>query len=186
MRVALFVACFCPVVRAARSSLELSVFRCPMLGAASRLHGSLASCMTRASPRLNKLVVDMLLVSCCSGIFTGRSPKDKWIVKQGPSDKEVGWGSVNQPMTPEVFDKLYDRVLKHYETVPEAFVFDGFCGANKNSRRNVRIITELAWQHHFVTNMFIRPKSGMIHNAAVMFASGWCASRACVRAALRY
>jgi len=94
-----------------------------------------------------------------TGIFTGRSPKDKWIVKQAPSDKEVGWGSVNQPMKPEVFDKLYDSVLKHYEGVKEAFVFDGYCGANKNSRRNVRFVTELAWQHHFVTNMFIRPKT---------------------------
>lgn len=80
-------------------------------------------------------------------------------MKQAPSDKEVGWGSVNQPMKPEVFDALYDRVLKYYETVPEAFVFDGYCGANKNSRRNVRFVTELAWQHHFVTNMFIRPKT---------------------------
>jgi phosphoenolpyruvate carboxykinase (ATP) len=93
------------------------------------------------------------------GIFTGRSPKDKWLVKQPPSDKEVGWGSVNQPMTPEVFDKLYDRVLKHYETVPEAYVFDGYCGTNLNTRKNVRFVTELAWQHHFVRNMFIRPES---------------------------
>lgn len=94
-----------------------------------------------------------------AGVFTGRSPRDKWIVKQAPSDKEVGWGSVNQPISPEVFDKLYDRVLKHYEGVSEAFVFDGYCGTNKKSRRNVRIITELAWQHHFVKNMFIRPET---------------------------
>ena len=79
-------------------------------------------------------------------------------MKQLPSEKEVGWGSVNQPISPEVFDKLYERVLKHYETVPEAFVFDGYCGANKDTRKNVRFVTELAWQHHFVTNMFIRPK----------------------------
>jgi ATP-dependent phosphoenolpyruvate carboxykinase len=94
-----------------------------------------------------------------TGIFTGRSPKDKWIVKQAPSESEFWWGSVNQPTTPEVFDELYDKVLKHYESVPEAYVFDGYCGANPTSRRNVRIVTELAWQHHFCKNMFIRPKS---------------------------
>jgi len=94
-----------------------------------------------------------------TGKFTGRSPKDKWVVKQGPSDKNIWWGSVNQPMTSQVFDELYEKVTKHYSGVEKMYVFDGYCGANPKSRKDVRIITELAWQNHFVKNMFLRPKT---------------------------
>lgn len=79
-------------------------------------------------------------------------------MKQAPSEADLWWGKVNQPTTPEVFDELYEKVLKHYSTADKAYVFDGYCGANPASRRNVRIVTELAWQHHFCKNMFIRPK----------------------------
>ncbi|KDO21818.1 phosphoenolpyruvate carboxykinase [Saprolegnia parasitica CBS 223.65] len=74
-----------------------------------------------------------------TGKFTGRSPKDKYF-----------------PMKPEVFDELHEVVKNHYNAAEKVYVFDGYCGANPNSRKRVRIITELAWQHHFVTNMFIR------------------------------
>ena len=94
-----------------------------------------------------------------TGKFTGRSPKDKWVVKQAPSDGNIWWGSVNQPMTNATFDELYTEVTKHYSGVDKMYVFDGYCGANPKSRKNVRIITELAWQHHFVKNMFLRPKT---------------------------
>jgi phosphoenolpyruvate carboxykinase (ATP) len=79
-------------------------------------------------------------------VFTGRSPKDKWIVRQSPSDKEVDWGKVNQPTTPEVFDDLYEKVTKHYEGVKECYVFDGYCGSSAASRKRIRIVSELAWQ----------------------------------------
>lgn len=93
-----------------------------------------------------------------TGKFTGRSPKDKFIVSQSPSDKHIWWGNVNQPMDASSFDALYDKVIGHYnDKATQMYVFDGYCGANAASRKNVRIITELAWQHHFVTNMFIRP-----------------------------
>lgn len=95
-----------------------------------------------------------------TGKFTGRSPKDKWIVKQAPSDANIWWGDVNQPISDDVFEDLYDKVVTHYnENVDKMYVFDGYCGANPSSRKNVRFLTELAWQHHFVTNMFIRPES---------------------------
>mmetsp|Transcript_15411 Transcript_15411/g.22897 ORF Transcript_15411/g.22897 Transcript_15411/m.22897 type:complete len:571 (+) Transcript_15411:137-1849(+) len=94
-----------------------------------------------------------------TGVFTGRSPKDKWIVKQAPSEGNLWWGEVNQPVSPEVFDELYEKVTKYYSGAEKMYVFDGYCGANPSSRKNVRFITELAWQSHFVTNMFIRPKS---------------------------
>jgi len=95
-----------------------------------------------------------------TGKFTGRSPQDKYIVKQSPSDKEVWWGDVNRPMKPETFDKLYTLVTDHYNnTAKKMYVFDGYCGANLKTQKKVRFITELAWQQHFVRNMFIRPKS---------------------------
>lgn len=95
-----------------------------------------------------------------TGKFTGRSPKDKFIVKQSPSDANIWWGDVNQPMEAATFDVLYDKVIDHYNTSAEKmYVFDGYAGANLKSRKNVRVLTELAWQHHFVTNMFLRPST---------------------------
>lgn len=96
-----------------------------------------------------------------TGKFTGRSPKDKWIVlnKDTESEGNVDWGAVNQPTSPEVFDELYEKAVKHFNTKEKAYVFDCFCGANPNSQRKVRFVHEMAWQQHFVTNMFIRPES---------------------------
>lgn len=94
-----------------------------------------------------------------TGKFTGRSPNDKWIVKQAPSADNIWWGSVNQPMDEKVFDELYAKVINHYNNVDQCYVFDGYCGANPKSRKNARFITELAWQSHFVRNMFLRPKT---------------------------
>lgn len=96
-----------------------------------------------------------------TGKFTGRSPTDKWIVKNvgSESDKNVWWGKVNQPITPEIFDDLYETAIKHMDSKDELYVFDGFCGANPSSQKKVRFVHEMAWQQHFVSNMFIRPKS---------------------------
>lgn len=95
-----------------------------------------------------------------TGKFTGRSPKDKYFVEQSPSKSNIWWGKINQPMTSQNFDRLYNKCSKHYlENVKRVYIFDGYCGANLKTRKNVRFVTELAWQHHFVTNMFIRPKT---------------------------
>eukprot|EP00550_Attheya_septentrionalis_P000486 CAMPEP_0198281210 /NCGR_PEP_ID=MMETSP1449-20131203/1171_1 /TAXON_ID=420275 /ORGANISM="Attheya septentrionalis, Strain CCMP2084" /LENGTH=633 /DNA_ID=CAMNT_0043976883 /DNA_START=127 /DNA_END=2028 /DNA_ORIENTATION=- len=94
-----------------------------------------------------------------TGKYTGRSPKDKWIVKNigSESDANLDWGDVNQPTTPEVFDELYEKAVASFNKREKAYVFDGFCGANPNSQKKVRFVHEMAWQQHFVTNMFIRP-----------------------------
>ena len=95
---------------------------------------------------------------CCdTGAFTGRSPNDKYFVDQKPSTDNLWWGKVNKPCSAAVFHDMYEQVTEHYSGAAEKmYVFDGYCGANPNSQKKVRIITELAWQHHFVTNMFIR------------------------------
>ncbi|KAL9190106.1 hypothetical protein ACHAXT_007317 [Thalassiosira profunda] len=96
-----------------------------------------------------------------TGKFTGRSPSDKWLVKNigSESDENIDWGKVNQPTSPEVFDELYEKAVKYFNTKEEAYVFDGFCGANPKSQKRVRFVHEMAWQQHFVTNMFIRADS---------------------------
>ncbi|WP_188117274.1 phosphoenolpyruvate carboxykinase (ATP) [Campylobacter concisus] len=91
-----------------------------------------------------------------TGIFTGRSPKDKYFVKQDPSQKYIAWGKINQPITKELFDKLLKKA-KEQLSCKEIFIQDAFCGASKKSQKSVRFVTEVAWQAHFVKNMFIRP-----------------------------
>ncbi len=93
---------------------------------------------------------------CDTGIFTGRSPKDKYFVDQEPSNKNIAWGDVNQPVSREVFDELFELTKKQLSN-KDIYVIDVFAGASKASRRNIRFVTEVAWQAHFVKNMFIRP-----------------------------
>jgi len=91
-----------------------------------------------------------------TGEFTGRSPKDKYFVYQDPSRENIAWGDINQPVCPQVFDELYE-VAKEQLSNKELYVVDVYVGASKNSRRKIRFFTELAWQAHFVENMFIVP-----------------------------
>jgi ATP-dependent phosphoenolpyruvate carboxykinase len=105
------------------------------------------------------MVVSNGTVTVDTGKFTGRSPKDKYIVESKPSSDEIWWGSVNRPMKVETFKKLNEKVVAHFNNAKKIYVFDGYCGANPASRKKVRFVTEYAWQHHFVTNMFIRPKN---------------------------
>jgi len=94
-----------------------------------------------------------------TGKFTGRSPKDRWIVLNPGSEtaEHMDWNNINQPTTPEVFDELYEKAVKHFNTVDKCYVFDGYCGASPQTHKKVRFVHEMAWQQHFVTNMFIRP-----------------------------
>lgn len=92
-----------------------------------------------------------------TGIFTGRSPKDKYLVEESSSQENIWWGKINQPVSNEIFDELYGKCLKHLGGKP-LYVFDGFAGARNKTRLSLRVITERAWQHHFCTNMFIRPE----------------------------
>ncbi|HEF2640448.1 TPA: phosphoenolpyruvate carboxykinase (ATP) [Campylobacter jejuni] len=98
-----------------------------------------------------------------TGIFTGRSPKDKYFVKQDPSSKYIAWGKVNQPITKELFDKLLTKA-KQELSGKKIYVQDAFCGASLQSRKAVRFVTEIAWQAHFVKNMFIRPSQEELEN----------------------
>lgn len=91
-----------------------------------------------------------------TGIFTGRSPKDKYFVNQPPSNKHIAWGNINQPVAKAVFDELFAKVKKQLSN-KDIYIQDAYCGGSLASRKKVRFITEVAWQAHFVKNMFIRP-----------------------------
>lgn len=91
-----------------------------------------------------------------TGRFTGRSPKDKYFVRQDPSQKYISWGNINQPIDEQTFKKLLS-LAKDQLSNSDIYVQDAFCGASKASRRAVRFVTQVAWQAHFVKNMFIRP-----------------------------
>ncbi len=99
-----------------------------------------------------------------TGKFTGRSPKDKFFVRNDDkSGKYLAWGDINQPIDVKVYDELFAKVKDHFNG-KDIYLFDGFCGANKKTQKKVRFISELAWQHHFVTNMFIRPEKSDLEN----------------------
>ena len=69
-----------------------------------------------------------------TGKYTGRSPKDKYIVEEAISKDKIDWGSVNQPISSEIFDSLYKKVINYLKEKDELFVFKGFAGADKESR----------------------------------------------------
>ena len=100
-------------------------------------------------------------VNVMTGIYTGRSPKDKYIVKDAQSEDKVWWTTDeykndNHPMSEEVWAKVKDIAIKELSG-KELYVVDAFCGANEATRLAVRFIVEVAWQAHFVKNMFIQP-----------------------------
>ena len=98
-----------------------------------------------------------------TGEFTGRSPKDKYFVKQPPSEEHIAWGEINQPISKEVYEELFDLTTKQLSG-KEVYVIDAFAGASKSSRKAIRFITEIAWQAHFIENMFIMPTKEELEN----------------------
>ncbi|MBL8021797.1 MAG: phosphoenolpyruvate carboxykinase (ATP) [Leptospirales bacterium] len=103
-----------------------------------------------------------------TGEFTGRSPKDKYIVREPSCEKNVDWGKVNQPVSEEIFNELFEKVVGHLDG-KSLYVFDGFAGARKTTQLKLRVVSERAWQHHFCTNMFIRPTTQDLESFAPDF-----------------
>ena len=92
-----------------------------------------------------------------TGIYTGRSPKDKYIVDEPSSNEKVWWGNVNQKIPEGTFNNLFRQIIDFYNEKKESktYVFDGYAGADPKYSLNVRILAKKAWQAHFVRNMFI-------------------------------
>ncbi|WP_010422640.1 phosphoenolpyruvate carboxykinase (ATP) [Anaerophaga thermohalophila] len=114
------------------------------------------------------IVTDLGAVAVDTGIFTGRSPKDKFIVKDETTKDTIWWTSEhapndNKPTTPEVWKELKELAVKQLSG-KKLYVMDTFCGANPDTRMKIRFIMEVAWQAHFVKNMFIRPTQEELEN----------------------
>ncbi|WP_053992166.1 phosphoenolpyruvate carboxykinase (ATP) [Mangrovimonas sp. TPBH4] len=90
-----------------------------------------------------------------TGKFTGRSPKDRFLVKDNYTKDKVWWGRINKPIAPEQFDVLYDEVT-NYLSGKDVYVRDGYVCAHPEYQMNVRTITEFPWSNYFVKNMFLR------------------------------
>jgi len=113
-------------------------------------------------------VSELGAVNVMTGEFTGRSPQDKYIVKDAVTENTVWWNSAkakndNKPISTEVWNDLKNVVVNQLSE-KDLYVVDAFCGANEDSRLKVRFIMEVAWQAHFVKNMFIRPTEDELKN----------------------
>ncbi|STO58453.1 phosphoenolpyruvate carboxykinase (ATP) [Grimontia hollisae] len=112
-------------------------------------------------------VTELGAVAVDTGIFTGRSPKDKYIVRDDTTKDTLWWSDQgandNKPIDQHVWDDLKALVTRQLSG-KRVFVVDGYCGANPDTRLSIRVITEVAWQAHFVKNMFIRPTEEELEN----------------------
>lgn len=116
-------------------------------------------------------------VAVDTGKFTGRSPKDKYIVKHKDSEEHVWWtgsGSDNHPIEKKTWDRLKETTLNRLNG-KELYVMDLYCGANPSTRLSIRLVTEVAWKAHFAKNMFIRPTEEELQN----FSPDWTILDSC-------
>lgn len=123
-------------------------------------------------PQLNGFekgqLTELDAVNVMTGVFTGRSPKDKYIVKDDITKNTIWWNTPespndNKPLSTQVWNDLKETTIKQLSG-KKLYVMDTFCGANPDSRLKVRFIMEVAWQAHFVKNMFIRPTEEELAN----------------------
>lgn len=126
------------------------------------------------------VVTNLGAVAVDTGKFTGRSPKDKYIVEDELTRNTVWWadgtdaGSDNKKLSQEAWQHLQDLSVKQLNG-KKLYVMDGFCGANKETRLSIRLVTEVAWMAHFFKNMFIRPTEEELRQ----FKPDWTVLNAC-------
>src|SRR5690348_9271616 len=129
------------------------------IGDAAAAHWNLgaASLLEKAVQRHEGMLAECGALVVRTGQFTGRSPKDKYIVREPGTERTVDWGSVNQPMSEEAFDRIYERLMESWDR-DEFFVHDCFGGADPKYTLPVRVIAQRAWHALFARQLFIRPK----------------------------
>lgn len=99
-----------------------------------------------------------------TGEFTGRSPKDRFIVKDSTTENTVDWGDVNLPIDQATYQDLFDKIIAYKESRPEIYTRDAYACANPNYRLDIRVHTEFPWQNLFAYNMFLRPTKKDLEN----------------------
>ncbi|WP_318617682.1 phosphoenolpyruvate carboxykinase (ATP) [Sporosarcina sp. YIM B06819] len=128
-----------------------------LLGKNVNLQLSVPQLVEKATARGEAQLTADGAVTAQTGKYTGRSPKDKYIVEEASSKDKIDWGSVNRPISSAIFDSLYSKVINHLKERDELFVFKGFAGADPASRLAIQVVNEFAWHNLFVHNLFIRP-----------------------------
>ncbi|MBI2259975.1 MAG: phosphoenolpyruvate carboxykinase (ATP) [Flavobacteriia bacterium] len=109
------------------------------------------------------LLTDTGALAVETGEFTGRSPKDRFIVRDEKTEKSVWWGDINIPFSPENFERLYQR-MRAYLQDKDLYVRDAYACADERYRMNLRVVTEFPWSNMFAYNMFLRPTENEIDN----------------------
>lgn len=104
-------------------------------------------------------LTDTGALMCDTGKFTGRSPKDKFVVKDSNTEDTVWWGDINIPISTEKFDALYEKMVKFLQG-KKIYVRDAYAGADAKYRLDLRVINTQAWHNLFCYNMFLRPEQG--------------------------
>lgn len=104
-----------------------------------------------------------------TGRYTGRSPKDKFIVAEPSIMDDIAWGNVNRPIEEDKFNKLLDKVLTYLQDQKELYLFNGFAGADKASQLSIRVLNEYAWHNLFAHQLFIRPTEEELRNHQAEF-----------------
>ncbi|MFD1468627.1 phosphoenolpyruvate carboxykinase (ATP) [Hymenobacter caeli] len=105
-------------------------------------------------------LTDTGALMCDTGAFTGRSPKDRFIVQDGGTESSVWWGDINIPFAPDKFDQLHQKMVA-YLADKEVFVRDAYAGAHPGYQLRLRVVNELAWHNLFCYNLFLRPEAGV-------------------------
>ncbi|MGE5704529.1 MAG: phosphoenolpyruvate carboxykinase (ATP) [Clostridia bacterium] len=129
---------------------------------------SVAQLVEIAVKRGEGVLTDKGALNALTGKFTGRSPKDKFIVDEASVHENIDWGSVNQPIASEKFETLYADVLEYLQK-KDLYVFDGFAGADEKYRLPIRVVNEYAWHNLFARQLFIRPTEAELANHTAEF-----------------
>lgn len=140
----------------ARASLAGAAAYNDTMSSMSREHQNLppARLIEHALARGEGILTKTGALAVMTGKYTGRSPKDRFLVRDEETETTVDWGEVNQPISPETFDRLYGRVRAYLEA-REAYVFEGSAGADPRYSLPVRVVTELAWHNLFIRQLLL-------------------------------
>ncbi|SET32883.1 phosphoenolpyruvate carboxykinase (ATP) [Hymenobacter actinosclerus] len=131
------------------------------ISTAAQVHLNLspAALVEEALRRNEGTLTDTGALMADTGVFTGRSPKDRFVVKDANTADSVWWGDINIPFDADKFDQLHQKMVKYLED-KEIFVRDAYAGANPDYELKLRVVNEMAWHNLFCYNMFLRPAEG--------------------------
>lgn len=138
-------------------------------GANVRDHLPVPELIDKAIIRKEGRLTDTGALCVSTGKYTGRSPKDKYVVEEASIMDKIDWGPVNQPVSKEVFQNLYKKVINYLAEKDEIFISRGLAGADKSYQLPLQVINEFAWHNIFARTLFIRPTEDELKNHEAKF-----------------